>query len=173
MKMNPSAARVKRPLPRLSVSGFLLLALLVMPLAAHAQGSSPFDSGMTAIQTLFTGTIAKVSSLIAIVIGGYLDSSLALVSKRMFEVEEVGTPANVIVVEMGESDDVVIIASIQIDLEAVRQGDSLVRSIVVTLYVGIIEEDLSPACEINPAAICVPEREKRQLVHSFHHFLPR
>ena len=71
MKKNPSAARVKRPLPRLSVSGFLLLAFVVMPLAAHAQGSSPFDSGMTAIQTLFTGTIAKVSSLIAIVIGGY------------------------------------------------------------------------------------------------------
>ncbi len=71
MKMNSSAARVKKPLSRLSLSGFLLLALLVMPLAAHAQGSSPFDSGMTAIQTLFTGTIAKVSSLIAIVIGGY------------------------------------------------------------------------------------------------------
>ncbi len=71
MKKNLSAARVKMPLPRLSVSGFLLLALSVMPLAAHAQGSSPFDSGMTAIQTLFTGTIAKVSSLIAIVIGGY------------------------------------------------------------------------------------------------------
>ena len=103
----------------------------------------------------------------------YLDSSLALVSNRMFEVEEVGTPANVIVVEMGESDDVVIFASIQIDLEEVRQGDPLVRSIVVTLYVGIIEKDLSPACEINPAAICVPEREKGQLVHSFYHFLPR
>jgi type IV secretory pathway VirB2 component (pilin) len=68
MKKNPSAARVKKPLPRLSVSGFLLLAMFVMPLAAHAQGGSPFDTGFTAIQTLFTGTIAKVSSLIAIVI---------------------------------------------------------------------------------------------------------
>jgi type IV secretion system protein VirB2 len=38
---------------------------------AHAQGGSPFDTGFTAIQTLFTGTIAKVASLIAIVIGGY------------------------------------------------------------------------------------------------------
>ena len=69
MNKNPSAARVKRPLPRLSISGFLLLAMLVMPLAAHAQGGSPFDSGLTAMQTLFTGTIAKVTSLIAIVLG--------------------------------------------------------------------------------------------------------
>jgi hypothetical protein len=40
------------------------------PLAAQAQGS-PFDNGFTALQTLFTGTVAKVASLIAIVIGGY------------------------------------------------------------------------------------------------------
>lgn len=71
MKKNRSAARVKRPLPRFSVSGFLLLAMLMMPLAAHAQGGSPFDSGFTAMQTLFTGTVAKVTSLIAIVLGGY------------------------------------------------------------------------------------------------------
>ncbi len=70
MKKNRSAARVKKPLPRLSVSGFLLLAMLMMPLAAHAQGGSPFDSGFTAMQTLFTGTVAKVTSLIAIVLGG-------------------------------------------------------------------------------------------------------
>jgi type IV secretory pathway VirB2 component (pilin) len=49
-----------------------VLALLVLPLAAHAQtGSSPFDTGFTSIQNLFTGTIAKVASLVAIVIGGY------------------------------------------------------------------------------------------------------
>jgi len=42
--------------------------LLIFPLAAHA---SPFDSGISSIQTLFTGTIAKAASLIAIVIGGY------------------------------------------------------------------------------------------------------
>ena len=40
------------------------------PLVAMAQGS-PFDTGLTAIQNLFTGTIAKVASLVAIVIGGY------------------------------------------------------------------------------------------------------
>jgi type IV secretory pathway VirB2 component (pilin) len=44
--------------------------LLLMPVAAMAQGS-PFDTGFNAIQTLFTGTIAKVASLVAIVIGGY------------------------------------------------------------------------------------------------------
>src|ERR1700727_3226780 len=43
---------------------------LLMPVAALAQGS-PFDTGFTAIQSLFTGTIAKVASLVAIVIGGY------------------------------------------------------------------------------------------------------
>jgi type IV secretory pathway VirB2 component (pilin) len=48
----------------------LIGLLLLMPLAAQAQGS-PFDNGFTALQTLFTGTVAKVASLIAIVIGGY------------------------------------------------------------------------------------------------------
>jgi type IV secretory pathway VirB2 component (pilin) len=42
----------------------------LVPVAALAQGS-PFDTGFTAIQSLFTGTIAKVASLVAIVIGGY------------------------------------------------------------------------------------------------------
>ena len=49
----------------------LVTLLLVIPVAALAQGGSPFDTGFTAIQTLFTGTIAKVASLVAIVIGGY------------------------------------------------------------------------------------------------------
>ena len=48
--------------------GVLLLCLSIYPLAAHA---SPFDSGITSIQTLFTGTIAKAAALIAIVIGGF------------------------------------------------------------------------------------------------------
>ena len=48
----------------------LVSLLLVMPVAALAQGS-PFDTGFNAIQSLFTGTIAKVASLVAIVIGGY------------------------------------------------------------------------------------------------------
>ena len=54
---------------RLTAVSFTLLFL--MPVAALAQGGSPFDTGFTAIQSLFTGTIAKVASLVAIVIGGY------------------------------------------------------------------------------------------------------
>jgi type IV secretory pathway VirB2 component (pilin) len=48
----------------------LVTLVLVIPAAALTQGS-PFDTGFTAIQNLFTGTIAKVASLVAIVIGGY------------------------------------------------------------------------------------------------------
>ena len=43
--------------------------LLIAPAILAAQ--SPFDTGFTAMQTLFTGTVAKVASLIAIVVGGY------------------------------------------------------------------------------------------------------
>jgi type IV secretion system protein VirB2 len=44
---------------------------LLFPMVALAQSGSPFDTGFTSIQNLFTGTIAKVASLVAIVIGGY------------------------------------------------------------------------------------------------------
>jgi type IV secretory pathway VirB2 component (pilin) len=44
---------------------------LLFPIAAIAQSGSPFDTGFTALQLLFTGTVARVASLIAIVIGGY------------------------------------------------------------------------------------------------------
>lgn len=50
----------------------LAAALVVLISVANAQsGGTPFDTGFTAMQNLFTGTIAKVASLIAIVIGGY------------------------------------------------------------------------------------------------------
>ena len=66
LKRPRKLAYVLRPLPRVAV--FLLFAVS----AANAQSSSsPFDSGLTSIQNLFTGTVAKVASLIAIVIGGY------------------------------------------------------------------------------------------------------
>ena len=48
----------------------VLALFFLMPVAALAQGS-PLDTGFNAIQALFTGTIAKVASLVAIVIGGY------------------------------------------------------------------------------------------------------
>jgi type IV secretory pathway VirB2 component (pilin) len=47
-----------------------LAIILIAPLAAHAQGT-PLDTGFTNLQNLFTGTVAKVGSLIAIVVGGY------------------------------------------------------------------------------------------------------
>ena len=53
------------------LTAVMFTLFLVMPVAALAQGNSPFDTGFTAIQSLFTGTIAKVASLVAIVIGGY------------------------------------------------------------------------------------------------------
>ena len=70
MRTNSSVARAKKPKMYASLSRFLLFTTLMIPLAAHAQ-ASPFDTGFTALQTLFTGTVAKVASLIAIVIGGY------------------------------------------------------------------------------------------------------
>ena len=69
MKTTPkplNAAKRKQNVRVLYVMGLLL----VLPALAHAQGS-PFDSGLTSIQTLFTGTVAKVASLVAIVMGGY------------------------------------------------------------------------------------------------------
>jgi type IV secretion system protein VirB2 len=63
----PAALRASLRRMRPTLSLFTLLVLF--PALALAQ--SPFDTGFTAMQTLFTGTIAKVASLIAIVIGGY------------------------------------------------------------------------------------------------------
>ncbi|MGO8785997.1 MAG: TrbC/VirB2 family protein [Terriglobia bacterium] len=51
--------------------GVISLLTLMPTLALGQAGGTPFDTGFTAIQTLFTGTIAKVASLVAIVIGGY------------------------------------------------------------------------------------------------------
>lgn len=68
----PFTIRRKMPLGlnRLrSISG--LFIVLLFPALAYAQAGSPFDSGFTNLQNLFTGTVAKVASLIAIVIGGY------------------------------------------------------------------------------------------------------
>ena len=56
-------------LRRIRPSATLFTLLILFPALALAQ--SPFDTGFTAMQTLFTGTVAKVASLIAIVVGGY------------------------------------------------------------------------------------------------------
>jgi type IV secretion system protein VirB2 len=60
--------RIRHPFTLLTL---LTLLILVPALALAQSGGTPFDTGFTALQNLFTGTIAKVASLIAIVIGGY------------------------------------------------------------------------------------------------------
>jgi hypothetical protein len=80
----PHLARVKLPFPfRLAISStfaksalMVLSVLILAPLAAHAQGS-PFGTIFNAIQSLFTGTIAKVASLVA-----NCDQRLRLCSRR-------------------------------------------------------------------------------------------
>lgn len=52
--------------PKISI----IALFLTVPLIAHAQGT-PLDTGFTNLQNLFTGTVAKVGSLIAIVVDGY------------------------------------------------------------------------------------------------------
>jgi type IV secretory pathway VirB2 component (pilin) len=66
LRHTPSLARLKY----LRSTAASLALVAAVPAAALAQGS-PFDTGFNAIQALFTGTIAKVASLVAIVIGGY------------------------------------------------------------------------------------------------------
>ena len=66
----PRASLSRRHWMRPTVT--LVSLIVVLPAVAFAQaGGTPFDTGFTALQTLFTGTVAKVASLIAIVIGGY------------------------------------------------------------------------------------------------------
>jgi type IV secretion system protein VirB2 len=59
-------ASYRNHLRRIRPSVTLFTLLILFPALALAQ--SPFDTGFTAMQTLFTGTVA---SLIAIVVGGY------------------------------------------------------------------------------------------------------
>ena len=70
MNLSPAWRRHFRVI---SDSKAIFLLLLLVPAAVHAQavGGSPFDTGFSAMQNLFTGTVAKVASLIAIVVGGY------------------------------------------------------------------------------------------------------
>ena len=62
---------IQRPLIARRIGNAITFVALALPTVALAQSGSPFDTGFTNLQTLFTGTIAKVASLIAIVIGGY------------------------------------------------------------------------------------------------------
>ena len=76
MNILPPPSLRRRPaswqwLQRIRQSVTLFSLLVLLPAMAVAQSGSPFDTGFTALQNLFTGTVARVASLIAIVIGGY------------------------------------------------------------------------------------------------------
>src|SRR5947207_14945782 len=73
--MSPSgriADRIRRIASSARIPEFkpTLLMFLLLSATANAQGT-PLDTGFTNLQNLFTGTVAKVGSLIAIVVGGY------------------------------------------------------------------------------------------------------
>jgi type IV secretion system protein VirB2 len=70
MNVLPNLITRRQSLRRICSQLSIITLLLAFPAIASAS-SSPFDSGLTSLQTLFTGTVAKVASLIAIVIGGY------------------------------------------------------------------------------------------------------
>lgn len=52
---------------RMIYAALVLATLISLPVAAYA---SPFDTGISNVSTLFTGTAAKAGSLIAVVLGG-------------------------------------------------------------------------------------------------------
>ena len=54
------ASTIERTKLYLTRGAVLLLCVFIFPLAAHA---SPFDTGISSIQTLFTGTIAKAAKI--------------------------------------------------------------------------------------------------------------
>jgi type IV secretory pathway VirB2 component (pilin) len=67
------SARTRRQPPRRrnQFAAAVTFVVITLPMVASAHSGSILDTGFTNLQTLFTGTIAKVVSLIAIVIGGY------------------------------------------------------------------------------------------------------
>lgn len=70
-----------RRLPRLAPCAGLLAVLLLVPLAAHA--GSPWEDAVNALETSFTGPIARGLSLVSIVWGGLMFAYAEGDSKRM------------------------------------------------------------------------------------------
>ena len=71
IKHRPAKTQCQPRSPGNRIVAAVTFVVITLPMVASAQSGSPFDTGFTNLQTLFTGTIAKVASLIAIVIGGY------------------------------------------------------------------------------------------------------
>src|SRR6185437_272585 len=53
---------IAKALRQFSQPAILFFLLLLFPAVALAQSGSPFDTGFTALQNLFTGTVAKVAN---------------------------------------------------------------------------------------------------------------
>ena len=70
-----------RNVPRLVPIVGMLVALVLLPLAAHA--ASPWEDAVNALQTSFTGPIARGLSLVSIVWGGLMFAFAEGDSKRM------------------------------------------------------------------------------------------
>src|ERR1700746_519231 len=73
--MSPSgliADRIRRITGSVRIAEFkpTLFMFLLLSATANAQGT-PLDTGFTNLQNLFTRTVAKIGSLIAIVVGAY------------------------------------------------------------------------------------------------------
>ncbi len=68
-----NATQTRRRRRQIAARVFVSVGVLtVMCVPAMAQGSDPWTTGVTALQTLFTGTVAKGLSLVAIVVGGLM-----------------------------------------------------------------------------------------------------
>jgi type IV secretory pathway VirB2 component (pilin) len=64
-KLKPNRSMIRAATPA------LLVLLVTLPAVAQAAGGSPWDRAFTAIGGFFTSTVARVGSLIAVVIGGW------------------------------------------------------------------------------------------------------
>ncbi len=64
------APRCLRSRPRWPVVATVLVAVVLLPRIALAQGASPWENAVDVLRTAFTGSIARGLSLVAIVVGG-------------------------------------------------------------------------------------------------------
>ena len=67
-------------------------------------------------------------------------ASLDVIEKELDSMRALGYVENVVIIEVGEADNIVVAATIEIGLEALRQRDSLVRRVVVAFLVGVVEQ---------------------------------
>src|SRR6185437_1201336 len=103
-----------------------------------------------------------------------LDSTLALICLRMVKKKEFGRLANMVVVQMSESNHIVVFTRglFQILPQLVRQSDSEIIWIIRATDVRKIDKNLFSIFEINPTTVGVSQREEREFVHTAGLLLP-